>query len=153
MNLKTNAFKMLLALIDAKHLNEVQLCTSLNHNAGERSAGWERVAAVRVASVRGTARRCAVARGACKSSDNYGSLSAFTHNNAGVSALVLSCRNSNNNRIFSLGMSGNAVEIRLKCLRLYVVSNLLAHSALNALKKARQRQVHFACISVVWDRN
>ena len=111
MNLKANAFKVLLALIDAKHLNKVQFCTSLNHNAGERSACWERVTAVR-----GAARRCAVARIACKRSDNYGSLGTFAYNDAGVSTLVLSSRNGNNNRIFSLGTSGNVVEIRLECL-------------------------------------
>ena len=117
MNLKTNALKVLLTLVDAKHLNEVQLCASLNHNAGERSACWERVAgSVRIASVRGAARRCAVARIACKRSDNYGSLGTFAYNDAGVSTLVLSSRNGNNNRIFSLGTSGNVVEIRLECL-------------------------------------
>ena len=112
MNLKTNAFKVLLALVDTKHLNKVQLCASLNHNAGERSAGWERVAAVRVAACR----RAAVARIACKRCDNYGSLGTFAHNDAGISTLVLSSRNSNNNRLFSLGTSGNVVEIRLECL-------------------------------------
>ena len=110
MNLEANAFKVLLALVDAKHLNKVQLCTSLNHNAGERSAGWKRIV------VRGAARRCAVARIACKRSDNYGSLGTFAYNDAGVSTLVLSSRNGNNNRIFSLGTSGNVVEIRLECL-------------------------------------
>ena len=151
MNLKTNTLKVLLAFVDTKHLNEVQLCTSLNHNAGERSAGWKRAAgSTRVAACR---RVAAVARIACKRSDNYGSLSTFAHNDAGVSALILSCRNSNNNRFFSLGMSGNTVEIGLECLRFNVVSNLLAHSTFNALKKARQRQVHFACISVIRNGN
>ena len=116
MNLKANAFKVLLALVDAKHLNKVQLCTSLNHNAGERSACWERVAGVRVAVARGAVYGRAVARVTCKSGDNYGSLSTFAHNDAGVSALVLRSRNSNNNRLFSLGTSGNVVEIRLECL-------------------------------------
>ena len=112
MNLEANAFKVLLALVDAKHLNKVQLCTSLNHNAGERSAGWKHIV-VRVAAC---SRVVDVARIACKRSDNYGSLSTFAHNDAGISALILSCRNSNNNRLFSLGMSGNIVEIRLECL-------------------------------------
>ena len=139
MNLKTNALKVLLALVDAKHLNEVQLCASLNHNTGERSACWERVAGVRavVAGVCVASVRAAVARIACKSGDNYSGLSAFTYDNAGVCTLILSCRNSNNNRLFSLGMSGNIVEIGLECLRLYVVGNLLAHSTLNTLKKTR----------------
>ena len=152
MDFKANAFKVLLTFVDAKHLNEVQLCASLDHNAGECSAGWECAAGVRVAACRcvTVAARSRVAR---KSSDNYGSLSAFAHNNAGVSALVLSSRNGNNNRFFSPGMSRNVVEVRLECLGLYVVSNLLAHSTLNAFKKARQRQVHFACVSVIWDRN
>ena len=110
MNLKTNTLKVLLALIDAKHLNKVQFCTSLNHNAGERSAGWKRIV-VRVAAC-----RCVAVNIACKRSDNYGSLGTFTYDNAGVSALILSCRNSNNNRLFSLGTSGNVVEIRLECL-------------------------------------
>jgi len=36
---------------------------------------------------------------------------------AAVMALTLAaCGNSNNNRFFSLGMSGNVVEIRLECL-------------------------------------
>ena len=116
MNLKSNALEVLLAFVDTKHLNEVQLCTSLNYNAGERSACWECIAgSVRIASVR-VAARAAVVRVACKRSDNYGSLSTFAHNDAGVSALILSCRNSNNNRHFSLGTSGNVVEIRLECL-------------------------------------
>ena len=110
MNLKANAFKVLLALVDAKHLNKVQLCTSLNHNAGERSAGWKRVV-VRVAAC-----RCVAVHIACKRCDDYGSLGTFAYNDAGVSTLVLSCRNSDNNRIFSLGTSGNVVEIRLECL-------------------------------------
>ena len=109
MNLKANAFKVLLALVDAKHLNKVQLCTSLNHNVGERSAGWQRVV-VRVAACR----RVVAVNIACKRSNNYGSLGAFAYNNAGVSTLVLSSRNGNNNRIFSLGTSGNVVEIRLE---------------------------------------
>ena len=113
MNLKTNALKVLLALVDAKHLNKVQLCTSLNHNAGQRSACWERVASVRVAAC---SRVAAVARVARKSGDNYRGLSTFAHNDAGVSTLILSCRNSNNNRFFSFGTSGNVVEIRLECL-------------------------------------
>ena len=137
MNLKANAFKVLLALVDAKHLNKVQLSASLNHNAGERSAGWKRVVVRIVVRVAACTRVAAVARITCKRSDNYGSLSTFAHNDPGVSALILSCRNSNNNRLFSLGMSGNIVEIRLECLRLYVVSNLLAHSTLNAFKKTR----------------
>ena len=117
MNLKANAFKVLLAFVDTKHLNEVQLCTSLNHNAGERSAGWECVAgSTRIVVRIAACRRVVAVNIACKRCDDYGSLSTFAHNDTGVSALILSGRNSNNNRLFSLGTSGNVVEIRLECL-------------------------------------